>query len=62
MMKFKISETIQDVHTHLALNLEMAKDAGKKVVGCLCHLYGRHRDPGHGDGWDSSALHLFQFP
>lgn len=36
MMKFKITETIQDVHTHLALNLEMAKDAGKKVVGCLC--------------------------
>jgi len=36
MMKFKITETIQDVHTHLALNLEMAKDAGRKVVGCLC--------------------------
>ncbi len=35
-MNFKISETIQDVHTNLALNLEMAKDEGKKVVGCLC--------------------------
>jgi benzoyl-CoA reductase/2-hydroxyglutaryl-CoA dehydratase subunit BcrC/BadD/HgdB len=33
---FKISETIQDVHTNLALSLEMAKDEGKKVVGSLC--------------------------
>lgn len=36
MMNFKITETIQDVHTHLALNLEMTKDEGRKVVGCLC--------------------------
>lgn len=35
-MKFKISETLQEVHTDLALSLEMAKDEGKKVVGCLC--------------------------
>lgn len=32
----KITETIQEVHTNLALSLEMAKDEGKKVVGCLC--------------------------
>ena len=32
-MNFKISETIQDVHTNLALNLEMAKDEGKKSGG-----------------------------
>lgn len=35
-MTFRISETIQEVHTNLALSLEMAKDEGKKVVGCLC--------------------------
>jgi benzoyl-CoA reductase/2-hydroxyglutaryl-CoA dehydratase subunit BcrC/BadD/HgdB len=35
-MTLKISDTIQEVHTNLALSLEMAKDEGKKVVGCLC--------------------------
>lgn len=29
-------ETIQEVHNDFALSLEMAKDQGKKVVGCLC--------------------------
>ena len=32
----KVGETIQEVHTNLALSLEMAKDEGTKVVGCLC--------------------------
>jgi len=36
MMKFKINETIQDVHINLASNVEMAKDDGKKLVGGLC--------------------------
>lgn len=35
-MEFNVTETIQSVHTELALQLEMAKDEGKKVVGCLC--------------------------
>jgi len=35
-MTFKVNQTIQDVHTNLALSLEMAKDEGTKVVGCLC--------------------------
>ncbi|CCO25520.1 double-cubane-cluster-containing anaerobic reductase [Maridesulfovibrio hydrothermalis] len=35
-MEFDVTESIQDVHTNLALQLEMAKDEGKKVVGCLC--------------------------
>jgi benzoyl-CoA reductase/2-hydroxyglutaryl-CoA dehydratase subunit BcrC/BadD/HgdB len=35
-MPLTISETIQEVHTNLALSLEMAKDEGKNVVGCLC--------------------------
>jgi benzoyl-CoA reductase/2-hydroxyglutaryl-CoA dehydratase subunit BcrC/BadD/HgdB len=35
-MSFKITQTIQEVHTDLALSLEMAKDEGRKVVGCLC--------------------------
>ena len=35
-MTFKISDTLQEVHNNLALHLEMAKDEGKKVVGCLC--------------------------
>jgi benzoyl-CoA reductase/2-hydroxyglutaryl-CoA dehydratase subunit BcrC/BadD/HgdB len=35
-MALKITETIQEIHTNLALSLEMAKDEGKKVVGCLC--------------------------
>lgn len=35
-MEFKVTESIQSVHTDLALQLEMAKDEGKKVVGCLC--------------------------
>jgi benzoyl-CoA reductase/2-hydroxyglutaryl-CoA dehydratase subunit BcrC/BadD/HgdB len=35
-MPLTISETIQEVHTNLAMSLEMAKDEGKKVVGCLC--------------------------
>lgn len=35
-MEFEVTESIQDVHTNLALQLEMAKDGGKKVVGCLC--------------------------
>ena len=35
-MDFQINETISEVRTELALGLEMAKDEGKKVVGCLC--------------------------
>lgn len=35
-MTLTISETIQEVRTNLALSLEMAKDEGAKVVGCLC--------------------------
>ncbi|THB74947.1 MAG: 2-hydroxyacyl-CoA dehydratase [Desulfobulbaceae bacterium] len=31
-----VTETIQEVHNDFALTLEMAKDEGKKVVGCLC--------------------------
>jgi benzoyl-CoA reductase/2-hydroxyglutaryl-CoA dehydratase subunit BcrC/BadD/HgdB len=35
-MSFRINDTIQEVHTNLALLLEMAKDDGRKVVGSLC--------------------------
>ena len=35
-MELKVTETIQEVHDNLALSLELAKEQGKKVVGCLC--------------------------
>jgi benzoyl-CoA reductase/2-hydroxyglutaryl-CoA dehydratase subunit BcrC/BadD/HgdB len=35
-MVLAVSQTIQEVHNDLALSLEIAKDEGKKVVGCLC--------------------------
>ncbi len=35
-MDLTIDDTIQDLRTDLALALEMAKDEGFKVVGCLC--------------------------
>lgn len=35
-MDFKVLDSIQDVRTDLAMGLEMAKDEGAKVVGCLC--------------------------
>ncbi len=35
-MELSVTQTIQDLRTDLALELEMAKDEGKKVVGCLC--------------------------
>lgn len=35
-MAFKITETLDDVSSNLAINLDLAKDEGKKVVGCLC--------------------------
>lgn len=31
-----MTQTIQELRTGLAIDLEMAKDEGKKVVGCLC--------------------------
>lgn len=39
MDKLSIEETIQEVRTNLALDLEMAKDEGKKVVGMLCSYF-----------------------
>lgn len=35
-MALAVTETLQEVHNDLALSLEMAKDEGIKVVGCLC--------------------------
>ncbi|CCK82110.1 double-cubane-cluster-containing anaerobic reductase [Desulfobacula toluolica] len=35
-MELSVTQTIQDLRTDLAMELEMAKDEGKKVVGCLC--------------------------
>ncbi len=35
-MDFNVQETIQEVRTNFALSLEMARDEGKQVVGCLC--------------------------
>ncbi len=35
-MTFNITETLDDVSSNLAINLDLAKDEGKKVVGCLC--------------------------
>ena len=35
-MVLEVTQTIQDVHNDLALSLELAKEEGKKVVGCLC--------------------------
>ena len=35
-MTFKIEDTLEDVSNNLAINLDLAKDEGKKVVGCLC--------------------------
>ncbi|WP_163338732.1 double-cubane-cluster-containing anaerobic reductase [Desulfopila sp. IMCC35008] len=35
-MVLAVTETIQDVHNDFALSLEMAKEDGRKVVGCLC--------------------------
>lgn len=36
IMELTVTQTIQDLRTELAIELEMAKDEGKKVVGCLC--------------------------
>ncbi|SPD75345.1 conserved hypothetical protein [uncultured Desulfobacterium sp.] len=41
MDKLKVNETIQEVRTNLALELEMAKDEGRKVVGCMCSYFPR---------------------
>jgi benzoyl-CoA reductase/2-hydroxyglutaryl-CoA dehydratase subunit BcrC/BadD/HgdB len=35
-MVLAVTQTIQDVHNDFALSLEMAREDGKKVVGCLC--------------------------
>ncbi|MGB3222658.1 MAG: double-cubane-cluster-containing anaerobic reductase [Desulforhopalus sp.] len=35
-MDLSVGESIQEVHNNLALELELAKNEGKKVVGCLC--------------------------
>ena len=35
-MELSVTETVQELRTDLAIELEMAKDEGKKVVGCLC--------------------------
>lgn len=35
-MALAITETIQEVHNNFALSLEIAKEDGIKVVGCLC--------------------------
>ena len=35
-MSFQVNQTLQEVHDNLAMSLEMAKDEGLKVVGCLC--------------------------
>lgn len=40
-MELKVNEKIDDVKTTFAQQLEMAKDEGKKVVGCLCSYFPR---------------------
>lgn len=37
----KVTQKIDEVKTDFAQQLEMAKDAGKKVVGCLCSYFPR---------------------
>lgn len=39
MDRLKADATIQEVRTDLALELEMAKDEGKKVVGLMCSYF-----------------------
>ncbi len=39
MNTLKVDETIQDVRTDLALDLEMARDEGRKVVGAMCSYF-----------------------
>lgn len=39
MKEFKVNDTIQQVRTNLALELEMAKDEGRKVVGSMCSYF-----------------------
>jgi benzoyl-CoA reductase/2-hydroxyglutaryl-CoA dehydratase subunit BcrC/BadD/HgdB len=39
MDKLKVDETIQEVRTNLAFELEMAKDGGRKVVGSMCSYF-----------------------
>ncbi len=38
-MELKANKTVNEVRTDLAYRLEMAKDEGKKVVGCLCSYF-----------------------
>lgn len=38
-MHFKVDKTIEEVRTDLAVEIKMAKDEGKKVVGCLCSYF-----------------------
>ena len=40
-MDLKNTEKIDEVKTNFAMDLEMAKDEGKKVVGCLCSYFPR---------------------
>lgn len=40
-MDLNITKKIDEVKTDFALELEMAKDEGKKVVGCLCSYFPR---------------------
>jgi benzoyl-CoA reductase/2-hydroxyglutaryl-CoA dehydratase subunit BcrC/BadD/HgdB len=40
-MELKVTQKIDEVKTDFAQQLEMAKDAGKKVVGCLCSYFPR---------------------
>ncbi len=39
MDSLKVDETIQEVRTNLALELEMARDEGRKVVGSMCSYF-----------------------
>lgn len=40
-MDLKVDQKIDEIKTNFALQLEMAKDEGKKVVGCLCSYFPR---------------------
>jgi benzoyl-CoA reductase/2-hydroxyglutaryl-CoA dehydratase subunit BcrC/BadD/HgdB len=40
-MDLKVDQKIDEIKTDFALQLEMAKDEGKKVVGCLCSYFPR---------------------
>lgn len=40
-MELKVTQKIEEVKTDFAQQLEMAKDAGNKVVGCLCSYFPR---------------------